>query len=518
MRQVAHILPHLIQIAFGMTRVGGKQQFGSQNVVAHAVMQFLGYTLALVFQSADVALTLLQHSLLGSQSPAVEQCTQQSQQRYREHHQAEHLIGQFRLLAFRLGQRLLCLQCLVFHRKLAHAPLYVALLHGVQQDVSFFHLIQSLSLLPQPLQALGFHAQQSVHRHHLVLGTAGYQAIYQSQLLGIPSLSSQHVGLYDQDAQCSVAAGCHASHCAVGILHVFAHGMIVAQQAVRLQDNGKKLQREHIIVHSLHLLPAWQHGIKGFLRFVLPQIHTADIGSGRQPLYGITGRLRCPLGLLGILDSLGKTVALGIQHRHTIVQINFILGIMFLQSQLYTFLILHEGRIHLSLTAISHPHRAAQIEHRLHILQLPGQLISLMRHTYSLCHPAHIHQRHRLLAHQPAPDAVGRMHLQSAVGQLQCSLLVASRTEFGHLLQHGISLLRRLLFALLAARDHQRQEHHQQNKSSHIIIMCRVHIYLSPSSTPGDDLHALLFRPQRSNFFSAYFPKDLPKATTTSQR
>ena len=48
--------------------------------------------------------------------------------------------------------------------------------------------------------------------------------------------------------------------------------------------------------------------------------------------------------------------------------------------------------------------------------------------------------------------------------------------------------------------------------------MCRVHIYLSPLSPPGDDLHALLFRPQRSNFFSAYFPKDLPKATTTSQR
>ena len=191
---------------------------------------------------------------------------------------------------------------------------------------------------------------------------------------------------------------------------------------------------------------------------------------------------------------------------------------MFLQSQLYTFLILHESRIHLSLTAISHTHRAAQIEHRLHILQLPGQLISLMRHTYSLCHPAHIHQRHRLLAHQPAPDAVGRMHLQSTVGQLQCSLLVASRTEFGHLLQHGIRLLRRFLFALPAARDHQRQEHYQQNNSSHIIIMCRIHIYPSPSSTPGDDLHALLFRPQRGNFFSAYIPKDLPKATTTSQR
>ena len=132
MRQVAHVLPHLIQIAFGMAGVGGKQQFGSQNIVAHAVMQLLGYTLALVFQSADVALTLLKRGPLGSQPPAVEQCAQQPQQRYREHHKAEHLIGKFRLLAFRLGQCLLCLQCLVFHRKLTHAPLYITLLHRVQ--------------------------------------------------------------------------------------------------------------------------------------------------------------------------------------------------------------------------------------------------------------------------------------------------------------------------------------------------------------------------------------------------
>ena len=72
MRQLAHVAPYVVEILLGMNAVGGKHQFGGEDVVAHAVVQLLGYALTLALESVDVALLLVQQRLLCSDASAIE--------------------------------------------------------------------------------------------------------------------------------------------------------------------------------------------------------------------------------------------------------------------------------------------------------------------------------------------------------------------------------------------------------------------------------------------------------------
>ena len=144
------------------------------------------------------------------------------------------------------------------------------------------------------------------------MGAAGDDAVHKCELLGVSMLLAKKIGLDLKNAQNSVTAGSHPVHYTVGILHVLRYGLIVAQYAVRLQNDRKKLQREHVIAYALHLLPARQHSFECRPMAVLPHIYTSDVGTCRQSLYGVVGCEGCLFGLFGIVKSLCKAVAFGV--------------------------------------------------------------------------------------------------------------------------------------------------------------------------------------------------------------
>ena len=63
-----------------MNAVCGKHQFGGEDVVAHSVVQFLGYALTLALEPVDVALLLVQQRPLCSDASAIEHNAYHSQQ------------------------------------------------------------------------------------------------------------------------------------------------------------------------------------------------------------------------------------------------------------------------------------------------------------------------------------------------------------------------------------------------------------------------------------------------------
>ena len=244
-------------------------------------MKLLGNAFALVLQTVNVALLLVQQGTLGGNAPLIEHEHHHAGEHRHGHHEPQHLVGFLCRLLLLLCQGFLRLQRLVSYRELAHALLYVALLHRVEQVESPVHERQRLSLAVHLLQTESFHAQHLLQRHGLVLCARGHDAVYQGELLVVAVLCAKQAGLDLQNAQHAVAVGCHACHHTVGISHVFVDGLIIGQGAVRLQDDGQKLQREHVIPHPLHLGPARQQGVERRLIVVLPHVDAADVGPCR---------------------------------------------------------------------------------------------------------------------------------------------------------------------------------------------------------------------------------------------
>ena len=184
------------------------------------------------------------------------------------------------------------------------------MLYRVEHGIGTVHERERFRVAIHVFETLGFHAQHLVWRHCLVMGAAGDDAVHKCELLGVSMLLAKKTGLDLKNAQNSVAIYCHSVHYTVGILHVLRHSLIVAQCAVRFQNDREKLQREHVIAYALHLLPARQHSVERRLVAVLPQIYTSDVGTRRQSLYGVVGCKGCLFGLFGIVKSLCKASAI----------------------------------------------------------------------------------------------------------------------------------------------------------------------------------------------------------------
>ena len=184
---------------------------------------------------------------------------------------------------------------------------------------------------------------------------------------------------------------------------------------------------------------------------VLPHVDAADVGPCRETLNGVVGCCGCLLGLTGIVECLVEAVALRVEHRDAVVKIDLIFCVLLRERHVYTFFILHKSRVGHALPPVGYAHRAAQVEHGLHIVKLAGKGISALGHTHGIGHAPHVDKRHGLLAHEPAACGVGGVQGQGTVGKGQRHRFVAKSVLFCHAFEHGIGFLGCGLVASLVA-------------------------------------------------------------------